>query len=213
MSYSNKPTDYYRAHTFSQTPSVPSTRNQNVNSWPSSLTPNTWQFQSQLSNQPNYGAFSSSSYEPHRNVNSQLQTSSADPIQIPNLPLWPMAQNDTAQSVPSNLQSFNTTNPGFSPPSISGFSQTLSGSPNDFPRMSLERYNNRRAYKAGYEKQHSNDDTPRRVDSRRGKERVLRACACGYMNHIRKNHCDKCGRAKAPPKKRTRKPSPSGFTN
>lgn len=212
MSYSSKPIDYYRAHTFSQTP-VPSTRTQNVNSWPSSLPPNTWQFQSQHSSQQNYGAFSSSSYEQPRNGNSQLQTSTAEPIQIPNIPMWPMTHNDSAQPIPPNQQSFNNSNPGFSPPSIAGFNQQICGSPNDYPRVPLERYNSRRTNKANYDENALNDNGSRRVDSRRGKERVLRACACGHFNHIRKNHCDQCGRAKAPPKKRNRKPSSIEFGN
>lgn len=213
MSYSNKPTDYYRAHTFSRAPSVPSSRNQNVNSWPPSMSPNTWQFQSQLSPQANYGAFPSTSYESHRNVNNHHQIHTNEPMQVPNLPLWPVPQNDTSQPVPPNPQSFNSSSTAFSPPSIAGFSQALGESLNEFPRVSHERYNNRRAYKASFEQHSSSEHTSKRVDNRKGKERVLRACACGHLNHIRKNHCDQCGRAKAPPKKRSRKPSLLGFDN
>lgn len=50
------------------------------------------------------------------------------------------------------------------------------------------------------------DDDERRVDTRRGKERVQRRCFnCGHLNHIRKNNCDKCEVPKPPAKKRTKR--------
>lgn len=44
------------------------------------------------------------------------------------------------------------------------------------------------------------------MDTRRGKERVMRQCSCGHYNHIRKNNCEHCNMAKPPPRKREKRP-------
>lgn len=50
------------------------------------------------------------------------------------------------------------------------------------------------------------DESERRIDTRRGKERVMRKCSCGHFNHIRKNNCERCDMPKPPPRKREKRP-------
>lgn len=55
--------------------------------------------------------------------------------------------------------------------------------------------------------QYADDDgSEPRVDTRKGKERVMRQCSCGHYNHIRKNNCEKCDLPKPPPRKREKRP-------
>lgn len=101
----------------------------------------------------------------------------------------------------SNIRSTPLTSPALGMP-VAGIPQGSPNAPN--PGSTAVHFGGRLPIP---QIQYADDDgSEPRVDTRRGKERVMRRCSCGHSNHIRKNNCEKCDMPKPPPRKREKRP-------